>query len=435
VSSICCSSLQSWRGTRRGHRMWGHRRHCAAAPLPPHLLDRRRLGLVVLHLHIVATSARRRLAPLTPRPALGPSRVLAPRVSAFCRTPKLRPRYCHHVPASRATAFHRNSSCACRCSACRTQHCLLVPMRSLCSGRSTPAHTANSRAPPRACLRHSLGTAHEPLLCRCRARLLPHPRAWATPRVTAHSGLLASARVSHLLRSHASCTPLLAQGRSHPAYPCRNRTQPQRFSSARVPPRRELRPSAAWFACRSRVCSTPPTRPRSARASRSEPLCRQSFAILLRPSPAPSPGTVSVLQRHHAPLLGSASARLLSPALGPHQPSHPRALRLLLLRHQPARATVRTRRSPPLRPTRTSPAAARTWPSRTRPTCRSGPAAPRACISSPALPGARPSLTSSAWGRARPERSRPLAQAPPRLLPCPPWATAVACCCGCYCLC
>jgi hypothetical protein len=30
--------------------------------------------------------------------------------------------------------------------------------------------------PPRACLRHSLGTAHEPLLCRRRARLLPHPR-------------------------------------------------------------------------------------------------------------------------------------------------------------------------------------------------------------------------------------------------------------------
>jgi hypothetical protein len=180
-----------------------------------------------------------------------------------------------------------------------------------CSGRSTPAHTANSHAPPRARLRHSLGTTHEPLLCRRRACLLPHPRAWATPRVIAHSGLLASARVSHLLRSHASCTPLLARGRSHPVHPCRNRTLPHRFSSARVPPRRELRPSAAWFACRSRVCSTPPTRSRSARANRSKSLCHQSFAILLRPSPAPSPGTVSVLQRHHAPLLGSAGARVL----------------------------------------------------------------------------------------------------------------------------
>jgi hypothetical protein len=92
-------------------------------------------------------------------------------------------------------------------------------------------------------------------------------------------------------------------------------------SSISVPPRCELCPSAAWFACRSRVCSTPSTRPCSALANRSEPLCRQSFAILLRPSPAPSPGTVSVLQRHHAPLLGSAGALVLSPALGPLQPS------------------------------------------------------------------------------------------------------------------
>jgi hypothetical protein len=99
------------------------------------------------------------------------------------------------------------------------QHYLVVPVGSFCSGRSTPAHIANSHAPPHACLRHSLGTAHEPLLCRRRTHLLPHPRAWATPHVTAHSGLLASARVSHLLRSHASCTPLLARGRSHPAYP------------------------------------------------------------------------------------------------------------------------------------------------------------------------------------------------------------------------
>jgi hypothetical protein len=97
-----------------------------------------------------------------------------------------------------------------------------VPVGSFCSGRSTPAHTANSHVPPRACLRHSLGITHEPLLCRCCARLLPHPRAWTTSRVTAHSGLLASTRVSHLLRSHASCTPLLARGRSHPAYPCRH---------------------------------------------------------------------------------------------------------------------------------------------------------------------------------------------------------------------
>jgi hypothetical protein len=167
------------------------------------------------------------------------------------------------------------------------QHYLLVPMGSFCSGRSTPAHTVNSHTPPRACLRHSLGTAHKPLLCRCRARLLPHLRAWATPRVTAHSELLASARVSHLLRSHASCTPLLARGRSHPAYPCRNHTLPHRFSSARVPPRRELRPSAAWFACRSCISVTPPARaastPVPARSCSRAPSAVHML-LLLRPS-------------------------------------------------------------------------------------------------------------------------------------------------------
>jgi hypothetical protein len=56
ASFICCSSLQSWRGIRRGHRMWGRRRHCAAAPLPPHLLNRRRLSLVVPHLHVLPVS-------------------------------------------------------------------------------------------------------------------------------------------------------------------------------------------------------------------------------------------------------------------------------------------------------------------------------------------------------------------------------------------
>jgi hypothetical protein len=65
----------------------------------------------------------------------------------------------HRVPASRAEALHRNSSCARCCLARRTQHCPLVPMGPLCSGRSTPAHTANARMPPRARSRHSLGAA------------------------------------------------------------------------------------------------------------------------------------------------------------------------------------------------------------------------------------------------------------------------------------
>jgi hypothetical protein len=58
----------------------------------------------------VATSARRRPVLLTPRPTAGLSRSLAPRVSALRRTPELRPRYGHRVPASRAIALHHNSS-------------------------------------------------------------------------------------------------------------------------------------------------------------------------------------------------------------------------------------------------------------------------------------------------------------------------------------
>jgi hypothetical protein len=42
------------------------------------------------------------------------------------------------------------------------QHHLLMSIGLLCSGRSTAAHTANARTPPRAHSRHSLGAAHIP---------------------------------------------------------------------------------------------------------------------------------------------------------------------------------------------------------------------------------------------------------------------------------
>jgi hypothetical protein len=71
-------------------------------------------------LHAVATSARRRPAPLTPRSTAGPSCSPVPRVSTFRRTPKLRPRDGHRVPASRTKILHHNSFCACRCSARHT---------------------------------------------------------------------------------------------------------------------------------------------------------------------------------------------------------------------------------------------------------------------------------------------------------------------------
>jgi hypothetical protein len=74
---------------------------------------RARFGLAVSHLHMSEPCAS-----LTCSHFAG-SASLLPRL-AFRRTPWLRPRYGYRVPASRATAFHRYSSCACRCSARRT---------------------------------------------------------------------------------------------------------------------------------------------------------------------------------------------------------------------------------------------------------------------------------------------------------------------------
>jgi hypothetical protein len=140
----------------------------AAAPLPPHLLDRRCLALVAPHLHTIAMSARRRLAPLTPRPTAGPSRSPAPRVSAFRRTPKLRPRYGHHVPASCATPW---------------------------PARRTPVLPARAYGPvlfrpPNTCTLRQLGARSRRLLraraatparfCTCVCSMPPKPRAHAS---------------------------------------------------------------------------------------------------------------------------------------------------------------------------------------------------------------------------------------------------------------
>jgi hypothetical protein len=110
VSSNCCSSLQSWRGTRWGHRMWGRHRHCAAAPLP------------------AAESVFARPCRVTPALAHACSRHLG----------LLLPRPSHS--RARQPRFQR-------------------PPRAL---RSTPVHTANFRTPSRARSRHPLGAE---LLC------------------------------------------------------------------------------------------------------------------------------------------------------------------------------------------------------------------------------------------------------------------------------
>jgi hypothetical protein len=129
-------------------------------------------------------------------------------------------------------------------------------------------------------------TAREPLLCRRRARMLPYPRAWTTPRATAHSGLLASARVSHLLRSHASCTPparavLCTRCASHKHKP------PRRATPRLGPPACALRPRVRepscppWATVSPRVAAR--AQPRQRFASAKPPPLRASSRVPARP--------------------------------------------------------------------------------------------------------------------------------------------------------
>jgi hypothetical protein len=217
------------------------------------------------HKHTVATSARRRPAPLTPRPTAGPSRSPAPRVSAFRRTPELHPQYGHHVPASCATAFHRNSSCACRCSARRTP---AVPARAHGPALLRPPNTCTHRQLPRATARtltspatraspvssrarslhprspavralHSTRAPPAPLLlCRAARRLLtsrsrpPHQRSSAcVPAAHLHRPRMHPARLLPLAR------PALAPARRSCAPPACIRSAPARCSLRLAPSR------------------------------------------------------------------------------------------------------------------------------------------------------------------------------------------------------
>jgi hypothetical protein len=72
----------------------------------------------------------------------GPSRSSAPRVSTFRRTPELRPRDGHHVPASRTKVLYHNSSCACRCSA---RHTSVSPARAHGPALLRPPNTYTHR--------------------------------------------------------------------------------------------------------------------------------------------------------------------------------------------------------------------------------------------------------------------------------------------------
>jgi hypothetical protein len=96
--------------------------------------------------------------------------------------------------------------------------------------------------------------------------------------------------------------------------PSSARTLPHRSSSACALPRRKLRSSAAWLACRSRICSTSPACPCSAHVSRCEFLCCQSLAACLCPNPAhPTPAPA----RLRRALLCAAAAHTAPPARAP----------------------------------------------------------------------------------------------------------------------
>jgi hypothetical protein len=185
-------------------------------------------------------------------------------------------------------------------------------MGPLCSGRPTPAHTANSRAPPRARSHHPLGAAHVPLLHRPRTapvlrlparacRLEPsalhstlRARACSTPRATARSGC----SPMHLPRSRASrapglpprpsrATPLLARAarasahlRSCPALHCAARL-PQRQPPARSrSPRACCRSYPRRLASGSRVSAIARATPYAHRPA------AQVLARAARPAPA-----------------------------------------------------------------------------------------------------------------------------------------------------
>jgi hypothetical protein len=123
---------------------------------------------------------------------------------------------------------------------------------------------------------------------------------------------------------------------------------PRQSSSACAPPRRELRSSTAWPACRSCICATPPARAASTsapaaagcllpralqrlpRPSRAAPHCTCSRAPARRRRSAPRPARATAPPRSRAPaplqhLLTLPSARSAPPTrlLVPHQPSRP----------------------------------------------------------------------------------------------------------------
>jgi hypothetical protein len=121
----------------------------------------------------------------------GPSRSSAPRVSTFRRTPELRPRDGHRVPASRTKVLHHNSSCACRCS---PRHTSVSPARAQGPALLRPPNTCTHRQ-----------------LSRVTACTLASPARRRSHSCRSSTCTGSSARELLHCRNHAAPTPVLAR--------------------------------------------------------------------------------------------------------------------------------------------------------------------------------------------------------------------------------
>jgi hypothetical protein len=205
-------------------------------------------------------------------------------------------------------------------SSCTPLPCTLSP----CTALSTAGLTLTSALPHRRSLRGRPRqvTAVRDLVAlragRSRAAMPHlHPR---TPEPCAFLAVSHLAYTAHVpqpqLHSHARAST--ASLEPAPALP-------HQSSSARAPPRRELRFSAAWPAYRSRVCATPPARATSIPAPTA---ARYLLPHALQRLPKPSRRTQHLLTRSSPPpaLRSWACPSLRSARLrASHQSSRPRA--------------------------------------------------------------------------------------------------------------
>jgi hypothetical protein len=225
-------------------------------------------------LHLLATSASppffpaRRAITVLPPP-------LGPRRSIFIRAvPSV------VFPSTASDVLHTWPCCS-RANPPATVALQLLPHRArpFCTPTQSRPELAQRRH------RHALHVAVLHVVAR-HVGALHSSSSFSCCRIRAYSGLATS--LPRTLEPRA----FSARVTSWLHRPSSTRTLPHRFSSARVLPRRELRSSAAWLACHSRVYSTPPVRlclrprPNACRLLGLRALLRASTRALLHAPPA-----------------------------------------------------------------------------------------------------------------------------------------------------